>query len=96
MQIGSFLRLQRLWREDETNFCNSGFGFYFADFASFSLHRVYGREQRVTACSSLSSDDCAKCILCIAVGDQADTEGFIGERKVKTSKEFVKVGIILQ
>ena len=96
MQIESFLRLQRIWREDETNFCNSGFGFYFADFASFSLYRVYGRKQGVAASPSLPSDDCANRILCIAMGNQVDTEGFIGDGRIKSGRYFVKVGIVLK
>ena len=96
MQIGSFLRLQRIWREDETNFCNSGFGVYFADFASFSLYRVYGRKQGVAACSSLPSDDCTNRILCIAMGNQVDTEGFIGDGGIKSHPYFVKAGMVLK
>ena len=70
---------ERKWRKDEKNIGDGGFGLHFADFASFSLYRVYGRKQGVAACSSLPSDDCANRILCIAMGNEVDTEGFIGE-----------------
>ena len=48
-------------------------------FILLTLLRVYRRKQGVAACPSLPSDDCANRILCIAMGNEVDTEGFIGE-----------------